>query len=160
MSLVLFRLKRFDVGEHIVEVLLSGRIFDRIEIPKTGSPHGHIVRPVRSDVSAKLHKRPHIARRKLAVVASSERRQIRRWRLQRDEESRETRLREGDGRHAVGCAATQANGIEDVNIRELEEARGNAAGRNVAEGFSMMSGCSLAARGWIIPLLGLMFRRP
>ena len=36
----------------------------------------------------------------------------------------ETCLREGDVRHAVGCAVAQQMGMEDVNIKELEEVRG------------------------------------
>jgi len=36
-------------------------------------------------------------------------------------------------------------GMEDVNIKELVEVRGNAAGRNVAKVFSMISKCSRAA---------------
>jgi len=35
--------------------------------------------------------------------------------------------------------------MEDVNIKELVEVRGNAAGRNVAKVFSMISKCSRAA---------------
>jgi hypothetical protein len=44
-----------------------------------------------------------------------------------------------------GAPRHRQTGIEDVNIKELEEVRENAAGRNVAEVFSMMSGCSRAA---------------
>jgi hypothetical protein len=44
----------------------------------------------------------------------------------------ETRLREGDVRHAGGCAVAQADGVEDVNIKKLEKFPGNAAERNVA----------------------------
>ncbi len=45
-------------------------------------------------------------------------------------------------------------GMEDVNIKELAEARGNAAGRNLAEGFSMMSECTRAAEIGLIWVLG------
>jgi hypothetical protein len=51
-------------------------------------------------------------------------------------------------------------GIEDVNIKELAEARGNAARQNVAEGFSMMSECYRAPEIGLIPLFGLELCRP
>lgn len=51
-------------------------------------------------------------------------------------------------------------GIEDVNIKELAQARGNAVRQNIAEAFSMMSECSQAVEIGLIPLLGLEVRRP
>jgi hypothetical protein len=45
-------------------------------------------------------------------------------------------------------------GMEDVNIKELEKVRGDAAGRNVAKGLSMMSGCSRAAEIGLFRALG------
>ena len=35
---VLFNLQRSDVGDHIIDVLLTGRVVSRIERLKTGSP--------------------------------------------------------------------------------------------------------------------------
>jgi len=51
-------------------------------------------------------------------------------------------------------------GTEDVNMKEVEEVRGNAAGPNVAKVFSMMSGCSRAAEIGLIRALGPWPRRP
>ena len=50
--------------------------------------------------------------------------------------------------------------MEDVNIKEVEDVRGNAAGRNVAKVFSMMSECSRAAAIGLIRALGPGPRRP
>ena len=83
-QLVLFRLNRFDVSDQVVDVLLPSRIMKRIERPKTGVPHGHVVRSVRSGVPVKLQRCGYPSRRVLALMASSEGGQIRRWRLQRD----------------------------------------------------------------------------
>ncbi len=59
-----------------------------------------------------------------------------------------------------GAPRHRQMGIEDVNIKELAEAPGNAARQNVAEGFSMMRECTRAAEIGLIPLLGLEVRRP
>lgn len=59
-----------------------------------------------------------------------------------------------------GAPRHRQMGIEDINIKELAEARGNAARQNVAEGFSMMSECSQAAEIGLIPLLGPELCRP
>jgi hypothetical protein len=45
-------------------------------------------------------------------------------------------------------------GIEDVNIKKVEEVRENGAGRSVAKSFSMMSGCSRAAEIGLIRAMG------
>jgi hypothetical protein len=59
-----------------------------------------------------------------------------------------------------GAPRHRQMGIEGVNIKELAEARGNAAGRNVARVFSMKSECTQAAEIGHIPLLGPEPRRP
>jgi hypothetical protein len=80
----------------------------------------------------------------------------RRWTTRAEE----TRLREGDVHHAVGCAVAQADGDGGCKFKELEEVRGNAAGRNVAKDFSMMSECSRAVEIGLIRALGPGPRRP
>jgi hypothetical protein len=66
----------------------------------------------------------------------------------------ETHLREGDERHAVGCAVAQADGDGGCKYKRVGGGSGNAAGRNVAEVFSMMSECSRAAEIGLIRALG------
>jgi hypothetical protein len=51
-------------------------------------------------------------------------------------------------------------GMEDVSIKELVKVRGNAAGRNVAKVFSMISECSRAAEIGLIRALGPGAPRP
>lgn len=74
----------------------------------------------------------------------------RRW----TERAEETRLREGDVRHAVGCALAQADGDGGCKYKRVREGSGDAAGRNVAKGLSMMSGCSRAAEIGLFRALG------
>ena len=50
--------------------------------------------------------------------------------------------------------------MEDVNIKELVEVRGIAAGRSVAKVFSMMSECSRTAEIGLNRALGPGPRRP
>jgi hypothetical protein len=76
------------------------------------------------------------------------------------EESRETRLREGDRRHAVECAAAQADGDRGCKYKKVNRGPGSAVRQHVAEGFAMMSECSQAADIGLIPLFGLDLRRP
>jgi hypothetical protein len=51
-------------------------------------------------------------------------------------------------------------GMEDVNMKELVEVRGNAARRNVAKVFSMMSECSRDAEIGLARALGPGAPRP
>jgi hypothetical protein len=69
-------------------------------------------------------------------------------------------LREGDRRHAVGCAAAQADGDQGCKYKRVSGGPGSAARQNVAEGFSMMSECYRAPEIGLIPLFGLELCRP
>jgi hypothetical protein len=40
--MMLFRLERLDVSNYIIDVLLPGRVANRIELLETRPPHGHV----------------------------------------------------------------------------------------------------------------------
>src|SRR5262245_47320428 len=66
---LLFPLKRSDVSNKVVDVLLTRRIVNWIECLKTRPPDRHVFRTMRTETLAKGQHNSHIAGRKLILMS-------------------------------------------------------------------------------------------
>jgi hypothetical protein len=65
----LFHLKRSDVRDEVVDMLLTRRVVNWIECLKTGSPDGHVFRTMRSETLAKGQHNSNVAGWKLILMS-------------------------------------------------------------------------------------------